>query len=84
MCTGQSLGVATDQSYLGIPSNRTYRERTLSLDGDHQYTFSIRDDLFADLGCFRTEVGASNDTKLYLAIDDECEADGELLVSNEA
>jgi hypothetical protein len=63
---------------------RTYREGTLSFDGDHQNTFPIRDNLLADLGCFRTEVGTSNDTKLDLTIDNECEADCELLVSDES
>lgn len=64
-------------------TSMTYRVRSLALDGDHQDAFTIRDDLFSDLGGLGSEVGTSNHTKLNLSINDESETDCELLMSDE-
>jgi hypothetical protein len=62
----------------------THGKGTLSLDGDHENTLSVGNDFLADLGRLGTEIGASNNTKLDLTVDNECEADGELLMPDEA
>lgn len=61
---------------------RTHTPGSLALDGDHEHAFTVRHDLFANLGRLRAEIRTSNNAELDDSIDNEREAYGELLVTD--
>lgn len=63
---------------------RTHRPAALAANSDHQHALAVRNDLLAEGGRLGAEVGAPDDAELDLTVDDEGEADGELLVADEA